>query len=386
MSTSKVVKIGMAMTLLAGGIFTVSFGDAAKADAPEGISIEERFKDPIFRNYVSENIDTVKDGILTAEEAEAVTELFFRYDTGIKDLAGIECFPNLKTLECPGGDEQGDNLLESLDISKNEKLEWLFCTDNHLTELDISKNTKLNHLATEGNQLKSLDIRNNPDLLLVFHEGFFIPSGWEHGIQHSLFDEEEYEYSVYDETLGKNKNYYLNVSPDVLIVDRTGWEKYKSKWYYVTEKGIPKTGWSKIQGSTYFFTADGSMASDEYRNGYWLNGDGTWTYTAKASWRSDSKGWWYQDDKGWYPKNQWLRIDGKWYFFKANGYMAANEFCKGYWLNADGTWTYKAKASWKKDAKGWYYSDTTGWYAKNQTLKIDGKKYSFDSAGYCTNP
>ena len=66
--------------------------------------------------------------------------------------------------------------------------------------------------------------------------------------------------------------------------------------------------------------------------------------------------------------------------------MAAKEYCKGYYLNVDGTWTYKAKASWKKDSVGWYYIDNKGWYAKKQSLKIDGKIYKFNAAGYCINP
>ena len=66
--------------------------------------------------------------------------------------------------------------------------------------------------------------------------------------------------------------------------------------------------------------------------------------------------------------------------------MAAGEYINGYWLNKNGSWTYKAKASWKKNSKGWWYGDSTGWYAKNQTIRINGKNYKFNKAGYCTNP
>ena len=127
------------------------------------------------------------------------------------------------------------------------------------------------------------------------------------------------------------------------------------------------------------------MASG-WHDGYYLNADGSWTYQAKATWESNSTGTYYQDSYGWYPKNQWLKIDGEWYFFKNSGYMAENEYCNGYWFNADGTWTYTARAKWKQDSKGWFYQDTTGWYAKNCSLRIDGKVYNFNSSGYCTNP
>jgi len=63
--------------------------------------------------------------------------------------------------------------------------------------------------------------------------------------------------------------------------------------------------------------------------------------------------------------------------------MAANEWVKGYyWINKDGTWTYKYKASWKKSGKKWWFGDTSGWYAKNTTITINGKRYTFDKSGW----
>ena len=37
---------------------------------------------------------------------------------------------------------------------------------------------------------------------------------------------------------------------------------------------------------------------------------------------------------------------------------------------------------WRKSSKGWWYGNPEGWYAKNATLSIDGKDYSFDKNGY----
>ena len=166
----------------------------------------------------------------------------------------------------------------------------------------------------------------------------------------------------------------------------TGWLEDGGEWYYLKESGVMAQGWQTVKGKYYYFKAGGAMASEEYCDGYWLDKSGEWNYKARASWKSDSKGWYYQDTTGWYAKNQWLKIDGKWYFFKPDGYMAYSEYWNGYWFNADGTWTYQARASWKSDSKGWYYQDTTGWYAKNQSLWINGKLYNFNAEGYCTNP
>ena len=82
----------------------------------------------------------------------------------------------------------------------------------------------------------------------------------------------------------------------------------------------------------------------------------------------------------------WQEIDGVYYYFKSSGAMAANEYCQGYWLGSNGKWTYQYKATWRKDRKGWRYGDSTGWYAKNESFMIDGKVYYFDADGYCTNP
>ena len=54
----------------------------------------------------------------------------------------------------------------------------------------------------------------------------------------------------------------------------------------------------------------------------------------------------------------------------------------GNWLNADGSWTYQPRGSWKQSNGRWWYGDTSGWYAKNTTVKIDNKDYSFDASGY----
>ena len=155
----------------------------------------------------------------------------------------------------------------------------------------------------------------------------------------------------------------LTVSVEEVVVV-TGWQEVGGKWLYYGSDGKPVTGWQKLGKKWYLFNSAGVMLTG------WQKSGGKWYYFAGSG----------------AMVTGWKKIGGKWYFFKAGGAMAAKEWCKGYWLNANGTWTYKAKASWKKNSKGWYFKDTSGWFANNQTLTIDGKKYKFNAAGYCENP
>ena len=106
------------------------------------------------------------------------------------------------------------------------------------------------------------------------------------------------------------------------------------------------------------------------------------TKSAAYTWKSDAYGWWVEDSSGWCPKNQWQKVDGKWYYFTADGYMDYSEYRDGYWLNADGTidGSYTG-GHWCSDSYGWWYEDN-GWYPCNQYLWIDGVQYWFGADGY----
>ena len=157
----------------------------------------------------------------------------------------------------------------------------------------------------------------------------------------------------------------------------------KGYWFGDSSGWYAKNCWQKIDGKSYYFAADGYMAANCYRGGYYLTKNGAYDGKGKATWQHNSKGWWYKLPDGTYLKNTWAVIDGKWYYFKANGYAAANEWVKGYyWINANMTWTYKPKGSWHKTASGWWFGDSSGWYAKNATYVIDGKSYTFNAYGY----
>ena len=54
---------------------------------------------------------------------------------------------------------------------------------------------------------------------------------------------------------------------------------------------------------------------------------------ASASWRQNSKGWWYTVESA---ATGWMKIDGKWYYFYSDGYMAHDTIIDGFKLGSDG--------------------------------------------------
>ena len=392
----------------------------------------------LSRDEIAKNtsINVYNNGISDLKGIEyfaALTELDCSYNK-LTSLDVSKCSA-LEYLACD------NNKLTSLDVSNCTALKELYCYNNKLTSLDVGKCTALEMLECYNNQISAIKIYNCSKLLDAYSVGentkdrweelpdtailyavadnylsfssllaidrsvkiFTLPfkqgwndygdswyyvleddsfaTGWQQiGGKWYFFDEEGIMQTGWFEDGGAW--YYLKSSGAMA----TGWEEVSGVWYYFGTNGKMTTGWQKVGGVDYYLKSNGAMASDEYIDGYYLSKNGAWTYKYRASWKTDSTGTYYQDSTGWYPKNQWLRIDDQWYFFTPDGYKAAAEYWNGYWFNINGTWTYKARASWKKDSKGWYYQDTDGWYPRDCDVKINGKLYNFDAAGYCTNP
>lgn len=134
----------------------------SQRDETGGIPIDStHFPDDNFIAYVELGCDKDHDGTLSQDELNRVTELYVDH-ANIKDLTGIELFPNLDKLDCKY------NNLTRLDVSKNTKLTVLYCESNHLTSLDLSKNTALTELNCQDNQLTSLDLSKNTALTKLY--------------------------------------------------------------------------------------------------------------------------------------------------------------------------------------------------------------------------
>lgn len=56
----------------------------------------------------------------------------------------------------------------------------------------------------------------------------------------------------------------------------------------------------------------------------------------QSLWKHDSTGWWYKEENSW--ATGWRLINGTWYYFYSNGYMAANTTVDGFYINENGAW------------------------------------------------
>ena len=142
----------------------------SQRDETGGIPIDStHFPDDNFIAYVELGCDKDHDGTLSQDELNRVTELYVDH-ANIKDLTGIELFPNLDKLDCKY------NNLTRLDVSKNTKLTKLYCESNQLTGLDLSKNTALTVLDCALNQLTGLDLSKNTALTVLYCESNHLTS------------------------------------------------------------------------------------------------------------------------------------------------------------------------------------------------------------------
>ena len=166
-------------------------------------------------------------------------------------------------------------------------------------------------------------------------------------------------------------------------------DPYNAKLY--CEKDSYAAKFAEEKGITYEILAKpydlvswrkAAPAKGEWKKGQYYDESGRAYGSGILSWKKNAKGWWVESSDGWYPKNEWMKIDGKWYYFDNRGYMVTGAWQDGRWLSGNGSWTYSQRGAWKCDSKGWWYDDTSGWKAKNQWQKINGNWYYFGADSY----
>ena len=162
------------------------------------------------------------------------------------------------------------------------------------------------------------------------------------------------------------------------------WKRDKKGSRYEDTSGwCARSCWQTIDGKEYYFDAEGYMECDAYREGYALGKDGVKDAKAKApGWQDKGKDRTFLLSEGTLLKSTWKKIDGELYYFDQEGIMARNCWVQGYRIGKDGIQSYPYKGKWKSNDKGKWYEDASGRYLRSCWQTIDGKDYYFDKKGY----
>nr|BFF35562.1 hypothetical protein BACT7_04240 [Tenacibaculum mesophilum] len=112
------------------------------------------------------------NGSITISDAEYVTNLNVNDPvtnkdlpnvySKIKDLTGLESFPNLRRLDCFG------NEITKIDLSQSSSISFLNCSENKIERLDVSKNHNLTYISCDYNKLTSLILGENPNIQSLY--------------------------------------------------------------------------------------------------------------------------------------------------------------------------------------------------------------------------
>ncbi len=165
-----------------------------------------------------------------------------------------------------------------------------------------------------------------------------------------------------------------------------GWTLYGGKWYYY-QNGLPVNGWV----GKYYVKAGEMLRSTNTPDGYWVGQNGA--YQKKAGWirvNQEQENGMYVKTGGRLAENEWLELEGKWYYFRDHIRVTGVRKINGTWYIFDdngvlqSTLGKRLKDGWKKSGNEWYYFK--GIDLVNGSLSIGGKEYTFEDSRMIGGP
>lgn len=137
---------------------TVSENVLSDLEGTGGVEITEaNFPDEAFRNYLTAIYDSDSDGMF---DPSTISYLDIN-NKNVASLKGIELFTELTSLCCDF------NQLSELDVSKNTKLKYLYCSDNPLETLNLRGHV---------NEFETFSIPSSYDLIVYCDKDSWISS------------------------------------------------------------------------------------------------------------------------------------------------------------------------------------------------------------------
>ena len=123
---------------------------------------------------------------------------------------------------------------------------------------------------------------------------------------------------------------------DSYNVVKDQWVQEEAGWkYYASNKAV--SGWKQVDGKWFFFNAEGVMQK------WWVKDGNTWYYLngngeMQTGWLQDGGKWYYLETSGAMKASQWFTVGGKWYYVDGSGALAVNTTVGGYTVNGNGEW------------------------------------------------
>ncbi len=191
------------------------------------------------------------------------------------------------------------------------------------------------------------------------------------------------------------EQYYLRKGAAI-----TGWNTLDGHKYYFNNQGEMQNGFTKVDGKIYLLNTDGVLQTTTDEQGVTIREDGS--CAIKKGWYKNKKGqYFYRYSSGKIATKKWIKTKGKKYYVDEDGYrMTGLKKIKNkkYYFNEKGVmqtgWiTYKNNRYYFKSngqmQTGWmrykgkkYYFKKNGKMVRGQTVKINGKNYTFNEKGH----